>query len=167
MIDLAGSESSLTYVRTYWLRAYLLTCLLTYLPTYELTYLLTNLLTCLPTYFRHRLYAVIDLAGSESFSFTEDSPIRGINAGLVALGRVLMAMADKATHVPYRDSVVTQLLSGVLGGERPCLMEMLCCLSPNAKHWHESRCTLDYARRCAQLELYGDAEDEAQDDMEV
>jgi hypothetical protein len=114
---------------------------------------------------------MIDLAGSEAFDYKTDGPVRGINAGLVALGRVLMAMSDKAVpahrsnahavrartsprpfaafsaralrvqaHVPYRDSVVTQLLSDVLGAEKPCLTEMLCCLSPASKHWHETKC---------------------------
>ena len=52
---------------------------------------------------------MIDLAGSEAFDYAEESirgigiaKNRGINAGLVALGRVLMAMSDKAAHVPYR-----------------------------------------------------------------
>ena len=58
--------------------------------------------------------------------YTADTPIRGINAGLVALGRVLMAMSDRAAHVPYRDSVVTQLLGDVLGSEKPCLTNSNC-----------------------------------------
>jgi hypothetical protein len=90
-------------------------------------------------------FYMIDLAGSESFDYTADTPIRGINAGLVALGRVLMAMSDKAAHVPYRDSVVTQLLADVLGGERPCLTNMLCCISPSSMHWHETKMTLECA----------------------
>lgn len=40
-------------------------------------------------------FYMIDLAGSEAFDYTAGTPIRGINAGLVALGRVLMAMSDK------------------------------------------------------------------------
>lgn len=58
----------------------------------------------------------------------------------------------QAAHVPYRDSVVTQLLADVLGGEAPCLTQMLCCLSPSSSHWHETKCTLEYARRTARLE---------------
>ena len=88
-------------------------------------------------------FYMIDLAGSEAFSYDTETPLRGINAGLVALGRVLMAMSDKAAHVPYRDSVVTQLLSGVLGGEKPCLTEMLCCISPGSHHWCHSKLDLE------------------------
>ena len=60
--------------------------------------------------------------------------------------------SDRAAHVPYRDSVVTQLLGDVLGSEKPCLTNMLCCISPNSVHWHETKMTLEYARRTARLE---------------
>ena len=43
-----------------------------------------------------------DLAGSESFSVVR--PHGKINVSLLALGRVLTALAENHSHVPYRDS---------------------------------------------------------------
>ena len=101
-------------------------------------------------------FYMVDLAGSEAFNYeTEEKHHvhhRGINAGLLALGRVIMAMSDRQEHVPYRDSVITQLLLGALGGDKPCLTEMLCCLSPSSAHAADTKCSISYAKRCALLE---------------
>ena len=62
-------------------------------------------------------FHLVDLAGSETFdSITGDV---GINAGLLALGKVLMALANKEDgnswqfHVPYRDAPLTKMLKKV------------------------------------------------------
>ena len=97
-------------------------------------------------------FYMLDLAGSESFDYDDGLSGRGINTGLLALGRVLMSLSDKRGHVPYRDSLITQLLQSVLGGSRNCTACMLCCLSPNAGHATETKCSLGYALRCKALE---------------
>lgn len=55
---------------------------------------------------------MVDLAGSECYNYTR--PHAQINVSLLALGRVLTALAKGHKHVPYRDSVLTRLLQGVL-----------------------------------------------------
>jgi kinesin family protein 4/21/27 len=73
----------------------------------------------------------VDLAGSERLKRTNATGDRqkegiSINAGLLALGNVISALADAADikpgqpapHVPYRDSKLTRLLQDSLGGNR-------------------------------------------------
>ena len=52
-------------------------------------------------------------------------PHAKINVSLLALGRVLTALAHNHSHVPYRDSVLTRLLQPVL--EKGGSMCMLAC----------------------------------------
>ena len=77
-----------------------------------------------------------------------------INQGLLALGKVISALADKekglgAGHVPYRDSKLTRLLRDSLGGNSRyhwtlpfCLSAAMlmgsCCLMERI-HWHVRR----------------------------
>lgn len=69
---------------------------------------------------------MVDLAGSETY--WHRVPHQQINVSLLALGRVLTALAKKQAYVPYRDSVLTRLLQGVLeGGGWTC---MLACVHP-------------------------------------
>lgn len=58
-----------------------------------------------------------------------------INKGLLALGNVISALAESGGgsgggggHVPYRDSKLTRLLQGSLGGNSHTLM--IACISP-------------------------------------
>jgi hypothetical protein len=39
-----------------------------------------------------------------------------INKSLTTLGRVIRALSKKRAHIPYRDSVLTQMLADSLGG---------------------------------------------------
>ncbi len=41
-----------------------------------------------------------------------------INSGLLAMGKVIHALNDSASHVPYRDSKLTRLLQDAVGGNR-------------------------------------------------
>ena len=86
---------------------------------------------------------LIDLAGSETFDkIGGDS---GINGGLLALGKVLTALAEGKPHVPYRDSMLTRLLQSFISGNSRTMM--LACVSPGKPTASETANTLRYAVR--------------------
>lgn len=73
----------------------------------------------------------VDLAGSERLKRTQAEGKRmkegiDINKGLLVLGNVISALGDPKkrgkTFVPYRDSKLTRLLKGSLGGNHKTLM---------------------------------------------
>lgn len=68
-----------------------------------------------------------------------------INAGLLALGKVLTALSHHLPHVPYRDSVLTRMLSNALGGD--CETYVLACINPGLEQFSETRNVLKYAQR--------------------
>ena len=82
-----------------------------------------------------RLY-LVDLAGSEKIQKTgafgqtlEEAKM--INKSLTTLGKVIMALTDKRqTHVPYRESKLTRILSESLGGNSKTCLIVTC--SPHA-----------------------------------
>ena len=72
---------------------------------------------------------LVDLAGSEKVSKTNVSgqqldEAKGINKSLSTLGKVILALTDKnATHIPYRESKLTRILTESLGGNaKTCLI---------------------------------------------
>ena len=95
-------------------------------------------------------FHLVDLAGSENFSAVS-AAAASINGGLLALGKVLMALAsDKpAPHIPYRDATLTKMLKQVLTGN--CLNLMLACINPTAGGAAESHNTLRYAQQASQV----------------
>ncbi len=101
----------------------------------------------------------VDLAGSERQKRTQASGQRlkegiNINQGLLVLGNVISALGDPKkqgkTHVPYRDSNLTRLLKGSLGGNHKTLM--IACVSPAANNMEETLNCLRYANRAKNIQ---------------
>ncbi|XP_019155789.1 PREDICTED: kinesin-like protein KIN-14P isoform X2 [Ipomoea nil] len=99
---------------------------------------------------------LVDLAGSER---VDRSEVKGdrlkeaqhINKSLAALGDVISALAQKSSHVPYRNSKLTQVLQSSLGGQAKTLMFVQ--LNPDHSSYSESISTLKFAERVSGVEL--------------
>ncbi|TCD71883.1 kinesin motor protein cin8 [Steccherinum ochraceum] len=97
---------------------------------------------------------LVDLAGSENIgrSGAENKRAREagmINQSLLTLGRVINALVDRSSHVPYRESKLTRLLQDSLGGRtKTCL---IATISPARFNMEETLSTLDYALRAKSI----------------
>ncbi|KAJ7952305.1 Kinesin-like protein [Quillaja saponaria] len=99
---------------------------------------------------------LVDLAGSERVDRSEATGERlreaqHINKSLSALGDVISALAQKSSHVPYRNSKLTQLLQSSLGGQAKTLMFVQ--LNPDVASYSETVSTLKFAERVSGVEL--------------
>ena len=99
---------------------------------------------------RRGVLNLVDLAGSERLSRTGATGDRlkeaqSINKSLSALGDVIAARAEKAAHVPYRNSKLTYLLQNALGGDAKTLM--FANVSPVAESAQETLCSLRFAAK--------------------
>jgi len=99
---------------------------------------------------------MVDLAGSERSKKTGATGIRAkeginINRSLSALGQVIYALVspDKNRHIPYRNSKLTRLLQGSLGGNAKTVM--LAAFSPADYNYDETMSTLRYATACKKI----------------
>jgi len=103
----------------------------------------------------------VDLAGSERIKKTAavGQGLKegiNINKGLLVLGNVISALAAQADpsktagFVPYRDSKLTRLLKGSLGGNHKTLM--VACVSPSGSNTEETLNTLRYANRAKNIQ---------------
>lgn len=67
------------------------------------------------------------------------------------LANVIYKLSDTSTtHIPYRDSKLTQILRSALGGNS--LTSLICTLSPNVDHTNLSFSTLRFATRAKKVE---------------
>ena len=71
-----------------------------------------------------------------------------INQSLLALGACVSALQSKASHIPYKNSKLTTLLSEALGGKDARTL-ILCTLNPLHSNASESLSTLRFAANCA------------------
>ncbi|XXG72542.1 hypothetical protein AAC387_Pa07g1611 [Persea americana] len=99
---------------------------------------------------------LVDLAGSERVDKSEAAGDRlkeaqHINRSLSALGDVISALAQKSSHIPYRNSKLTQVLQESLGGHAKTLMFVH--INPDVNAYGETISTLKFAERVASIEL--------------
>ena len=98
---------------------------------------------------------LVDLAGSERL---QDSKAEGqrmqetcaINSSLFALVAVVESLSSGKTHVPYRNSKLTQILSDSIGGNS--LTTILATISPSQQFAKETKSTLKFAHSCKKIE---------------
>jgi len=99
----------------------------------------------------------VDLAGSERLKKTGATgqalkEANAINTSLMTLGTVIAKLSSgdrSSSHIPYRDSKLTHLLSTSLGGNS--WTTMVACISPRDNDREESINTLRYASRAAKI----------------
>lgn len=97
---------------------------------------------------------LVDLAGSENISRSGAENKRAreagmINQSLLTLGRVINALVDRSSHIPYRESKLTRLLQDSLGGRtKTCI---IATVSPAKMNMEETISTLDYASRAKNI----------------
>lgn len=99
---------------------------------------------------------LVDLAGSERVDKSEAvgerlKEAQHINRSLSALGDVIAALAQKSSHVPYRNSKLTQVLQDSLGGHAKMLMFVH--INPEVNALGETISTLKFAERVATIDL--------------
>lgn len=100
--------------------------------------------------------SLVDLAGSERIDRSGATGDRlkesvAINKSLSSLADVFVALGNKQTHVPFRNSKLTYLLQPALSGDGKTLM--MVNLSPTDESYFESLCSLRFAKQVNQCEL--------------
>ncbi|KAJ1283163.1 hypothetical protein BS78_03G107800 [Paspalum vaginatum] len=111
---------------------------------------------------RNKLW-MIDLGGSERLVKTKATGKRlkegkAINLSLSALGDVIDALQTKKSHIPYRNSKLTQVLRDSIGCESKTLM--LVHIRPNEDDLCETICTLGFATRVRSIRLENEEQQE-------
>ena len=97
---------------------------------------------------------MVDLAGSEKVGKTEATGQRleeakNINKSLMTLGVVINKLVEQSKFVPYRDSVLTRLLSDALGGNsKTCL---IVTASPSEYNLEETISAMQFGQRAKKV----------------
>ncbi len=97
----------------------------------------------------------VDLAGSERLKQTGAEGKRmnegmAINKSLMFLGVVIRKLADKAVHVPFRDSTLTRILQTSLGGNSQTAV--IANVSPAESNIEHTINTLRFAQRAVKIQ---------------
>lgn len=101
-----------------------------------------------------KLY-LVDLAGSEKIGKTGAQgqtleEAKNINKSLTTLGKVIVALTDKKqTHIPYRESKLTRILSESLGGNSKTAL--IITASPHPFNDAETLSTLRFGARARNI----------------
>lgn len=100
---------------------------------------------------RSLLY-LVDLAGSERVKKSKVlgqqlKEAVGINSSLLVLGKVINALVDGKSHIPYFESKLTTLLKNAFGGN--CRTVVLVHARADDHHAEETLHTLTFGERCS------------------
>lgn len=96
----------------------------------------------------------VDLAGSEKQKSTMAAGDRlkeasSINKSLTSLSIVIEKLSNKATHIPYRDSVITKILRDSLGGNSRTVL--IATLSSSESSIPETVSTINFAAKAKKV----------------
>ena len=102
---------------------------------------------------------MVDLAGSERAASSGNSSIRlreanNINKSLSVLGDVIKCLGESKSrrgHIPYRNSVLTNILRDSLGGNSHVVF--IAAISPSTSDYDETISTLKFAERAKRVKL--------------
>ncbi|CAG9816249.1 unnamed protein product [Phaedon cochleariae] len=97
---------------------------------------------------------LVDLAGSESIKKTgnQGSTFQegvNINRGLLSIGQVMTALSTNASHIPYRQSIITSILKDSLNTHN--YVSLIACVSSLAEDSTETSQTLEFAQRVKKM----------------
>ena len=100
----------------------------------------------------------MDLAGSERLKRSEAVGERRreaqhINRSLSALADVISAKERRVSHVPYRNSKLTQLLQDALGGAEHCRTVVIVTLPPTRECLNDTLHSLQFSQRLTAVAL--------------
>ncbi len=119
--------------------------------------------TAMPRYSHLLLHSrldLVDLAGSERVSKTGAEGVRlqeacTINSSLFHFSRVLHALVERNSHVPYHESTLTRMLANTLGADRsrPCSTTLVLTCAMDGVHMPETLSTLRFGERAALIEF--------------
>ena len=99
----------------------------------------------------------VDLAGSERIGKSQAAgeilkEALLINKSLSALQDVVSALENRQKHIPYRNSMLTQILQPTLGGSESWVTMIMNC-SPSVDSMNETLCTLALGSRVKSVDL--------------
>ena len=102
---------------------------------------------------------LVDLAGSECarLAATSGTHLREggfINRSLLSLGNVVDAIVENRTHIPYRESKLTRILSNSLGLSKNSRTAVVCCINPDPANLEQSLAGLRFAQRASKVVVH-------------